>query len=89
MVCILESVTVELRTARGRVFSGQAAGVEMRTTDGVIAITPCEASYLTLTQTTQVTLRVGTEYFTFVLTNAAASLREGLLTVIAEDIHTL
>jgi F0F1-type ATP synthase epsilon subunit len=83
----LKTLIVELNTPKGSVFSGLAAGVELRTTDGVIAINPQEESYLNLTQTTQITLRVGTEFLDFVLKNAAASLREGMLTVLAEDIQ--
>jgi len=58
-----------------------------RTTDGVIAINPQDESYLNLTETTQITLRVGAEFLTFALVNAAASLREGRLTVLAEKIR--
>lgn len=57
--------------------------------DGVIAISPQEESYLNLTQTTQITLRIGADFLGFVLKNAAASLRNGLLTVIAEDIQPM
>jgi hypothetical protein len=85
----LKSVMVELSTPKGSVFSGQAGGVELRTTDSVIAINPQEESYLNLTQTTQITLRVGTECLSFMLKNAAASLRDGRLTVIAEEISPL
>ena len=81
----LKNVMVELSTPKGSVFSGQAGSVELRTTDGVIAINPQEESYLNLTQTTQITLRVGTEFLSFVLKNAAASLRDGCLTVLAEE----
>lgn len=84
-----KNVMVELNTPKGSVFSGAAGGVELRTTDGVIAINPQEESYLNLTQTTQITLRVGTEFLSFVLKNAAASLRDGRLTVLAEDIQRM
>lgn len=80
---------VELNTPQGSIFSGQADGAELRTTDGVIAIRPDEESYLNLTQTTQITLRVGTEFLIFSLENAAASLRDGRLTVIAEHIRRI
>ena len=83
----MKKVMVELSTPNGTVFSGEAGGVELRTTDGVIAIKPREESYLHLTQTTQITLRVGTEFLTFALENAAASLRDGRLTVLAEKIR--
>ena len=80
---------VELNTPQGSIFSGHTDGAELRTTDGVIAIRPDEESYLNLTQTTQITLRVGTEFLIFALENAAASLRDGRLTVIAEHIHRI
>lgn len=80
---------VELNTSRGSVFSGPADGVEMRTTDGVIAINPREESYLNLTQTTQIALRLGAEFHTFELENAAASLRDGHLTILAEKIREI
>jgi F0F1-type ATP synthase epsilon subunit len=83
----LKTVMVKLSTPQGSVFSGPAGGVELRTTDGTIAINPREESYLNLTRTTEITLRVGTEFFRFMLKNAAASLREGQLTVLAEEIH--
>jgi len=83
----LKSLMIELNTANGSVFSGQADGVELRTTDGAIAINPQDESYLNLTETTQITLRVGAEFLTFALENAAASLREGRLTVLAETIR--
>lgn len=82
----LKSVMVEMNTPKGSVFSGQASGVELRTTHGAIAINP-QDSYLNLTETTQITLRVGTEFLTFALENAAASLRDGRLTVLAETIE--
>jgi F0F1-type ATP synthase epsilon subunit len=83
----LKFVTVELTTPKGSVFSGQTGGVELRTEDGVIAINPQEESYLNLPHTTQLTLRVGTEFLTFALKNAAASLREGQLVVLAEEVQ--
>jgi F0F1-type ATP synthase epsilon subunit len=82
-----KTVIVELNTPRGSIFSGSASGVELRTTDGAIAINPREESYLSLTHTTELTLRVGTEFICFGLKNAAACLRNGRLTVLAEEIH--
>ena len=85
----LKTVSVELSTPKGSVFSGHAGAVELRTTDGVIAINPQEESYLNLTETTQITLRVGTEFLSFVLKNAAASLRDGRLTVLAKEVRPM
>lgn len=81
---------VDLNTSGGSVFSGHADGVELRTSDGVIAIqSGDENSYINLTQTTEITLRVGGDIRTFALKNAAASLREGRLTLIAEEVQPL
>ena len=80
---------VELNTPRSHVFSGYADGAELLTTDGKITIQSAEESYLNLTETTQITLRVGTEFITFVLKNAAASVRGRRLTVLAEEIRQL
>ena len=85
----IKNVSVELSTPKGSVFSGRAGAVELQTTDGVIAINPQEESYLNLTQTTQMTLRVGTEFLSFVLKNAAASLRDGQLIVLAEEVQPM
>ena len=82
-------MVVELNTPGGSVFSGHADGVELRTTDGVIAIRPGEESYLNLTEATRITLRVGAGFQSFALKNAAASLREGRLTVVAEEIQAV
>ena len=81
------TVMVELTTAKGTVFSAQADGVELRTTDGVIAINPLDETYLHLTNTTEITLRIGTEFHTFALEKAAACLLDGCLTVVAESIE--
>lgn len=83
----LKTVLVELSTAQGTVFSGRTDAVELLTTDGTIAITPRDESYLNLTHATEITIRVGTKFSRFALTNAAASLREGRLSVLAEEIH--
>lgn len=81
---------VDLNTPGGTVFSGHADGVELRTTDGVIAIhSGEEKSYINLTQTTEITLRVGGDFHTFALKNAAASLRDGRLTLVAEEVQPL
>lgn len=86
---LTNAMIVELNTPAGSVFSAHADGVELRTTDGVIAIRPGEESYLNLTETTQITLRVGTEFLSFALKNAAASLRDGRLIVVAESIRRI
>ena len=63
------------------------ANPQLRTTDGIVAITPREDCYLSMIHTTEITLRIGNEFKIFTLKNAAASLRSGHLTVLAEEIH--
>ena len=82
-------MVVELNTPRGSVFSGHADDAELRTTDGVITIQPAKQSYLNLTEVTQIRLRIGTGFISYMLKNAAASLRDGRLTVLAEEIRQL
>ena len=81
------NVTVELTTPRGPVFTGTSSTIELRTTDGAIAITPREDCYLSMVHSTEITLRIGDEFKTFKLKNATASLRSGHLTVLAEEIQ--
>jgi F0F1-type ATP synthase epsilon subunit len=83
-----QRIRVELTTPRGRVFSGVASSIELRTAGGLIAITPFEKSYLSMLHTTEIRLRIGSEFRAFVLENANASLSDGLLTVLAEKIRS-
>lgn len=80
------NIAVELNAPQGAVFSGTASSIELRTTGGVIAITPDEDSYLSMIHTTEITLRVDKEFKTFTMRNGAASLRSGVLTILAEEI---
>jgi F0F1-type ATP synthase epsilon subunit len=86
MIRKAKKLKVELRTATGPVFSGQVNAVGLQTGDGLIAIDPREESYLNFSRTTEITLREGNTFRTFVLSNATASLRNGKLTVLAEGI---
>jgi len=82
-----QRIRVELTTPRGRVFSGVASSIELRTAEGLIAITPFEKSYLSMLHTTEITLRIGNEFRAFLLENATAGLVEGRFTVLAEEIR--
>ena len=85
----MTDLTVELSTPSGRVFSATASSIEMRTVEGLIAITPLEKSYLSMMHTTEITVRIGDEFRAFVLENATASLAKGRLTVLAEEIRAV
>ncbi len=82
-----DDVVVELNTPLGSVFTGRVTTLELRTSDSVIAINPPNQAYLSLTHITQLTLRVGTEFMSFRLKNAAGGLNNGRLTVLAEEIR--
>src|SRR6266508_3778480 len=82
-----QPIRVELTTPRGRVFSGVVSSIEMRTGEGLIAITPLEKSYVSMIHTTEITVRIGHEFRTFVMKNASAGLAEDSLTVLAEEIQ--
>jgi F0F1-type ATP synthase epsilon subunit len=84
-----KDLLVELNTSEGTVFSGPADDVELKTTEGVIAINPREGNYLSFTQITHLTLRIGGEFLDFLMQNASASVRDGKLTVLAEAIHRI
>lgn len=86
MLPIPKVISVDLCTAKGSAFSCLAEGVEIRTVD-VLSINPQTQTYLTLSQSTQITALVEHKFLTFELCNAAASLQEGRLTVIAEKIR--
>lgn len=80
--------SVELKTTQATIFSGPADSVELRTTDGFIAVTRLCESYFNFTDATQITVRRGSKLTSFVLENAAASLRGEHLCVVAEEIRT-
>jgi F0F1-type ATP synthase epsilon subunit len=84
-----KELTVELSTPGGRVFSGVAASVDLCTDGGNVYITPSEDCYLVMVHATQVTLQLGKKTHSFALHNAVASLRMGLLTILAEEIQPL
>jgi hypothetical protein len=85
MFHIVKSVIVELNTAEGHVFTVQAEAVELRATEATIAINADNESYYTMNEATGMMLRVGEEFLSFALRNAAAKLRDGQLIIVAED----
>src|SRR4051812_42786859 len=66
-------ILVELNTPRRGFFKGYAKTVELRADTGVIAMNAGEANYLSLTGTTEITLRVDRTILCFVVKNATAS----------------
>jgi F0F1-type ATP synthase epsilon subunit len=85
MFRVVKNVVVELNTANGCVFSVQAAAVELRASEATIAINPDSESYFNMSEASQISMRVGTEFLSFALKNAAAKLQDGRLTIMAEE----
>jgi hypothetical protein len=70
MFRVVKNVIVELNTAKGCIFSVHAAAVELRASEAIIAINPDSESYFNMSEATQITMRVGTEFLSFMLKNA-------------------
>lgn len=85
----LQSIKVELTTAKGFAFIGYTDGVELQAINGVLAINPRSVSYMNILHISRITLRVGAEFTTYALENAAGGLQQGRLTIIAEDIQKM
>ena len=80
---------VELQTPHGVLLEGATEGVEMRTNDGIIEIRPGQDSQISLVSTTEITLRMDGKVLRYALKNAAAGLRDGRLTILAETARPL
>ena len=83
----MNDLTVELNTACGRVFTGIATSIDVRTEDGSVHIGPNEESYLNMVHATEITLQTADGPCIFVLENAVAGLKERTFTVLAESIR--
>ncbi len=83
----MNTVTVEISTPEGVFFAGPSSAVDLHSIDADIHIEPSGESYLTLLRLTEITIRRGSEFLSFVLENATASLRAGQLVVLAENIR--
>ena len=83
----MNDLTVELSTASGRVYTGTALSIDVRTEDGSVHITPREESYLSMIHATEITLQTADGPCVFVLENAAAGLTGRTFSVLAESIR--
>ena len=83
----MNDLTVELHTASGRVFTGIATSIDVRTEDGSVHIGPNEESYLNMVHATEITLQTADGPCVFLLENAAAGLTGRTFTVLAESIR--
>ncbi len=74
-------------TAQGCVFRGQATAVRVKLSDGAMELSSPAVAYLNFAEVTEVLLQGETGTVLFELKNAVASLRNGKLTVVAEEIR--
>lgn len=83
------SVTVELSTPQGRVFTVEATSIDMHTEDGSVHITPNDESYLNMVHATEITLQTADGVVAFILENAVGGLSKDHFTVLAESIRRI
>ena len=83
----MNDLKVELNTASGRVFTGIATSIDVRTEDGSVHIGPNAESYLNMVHATEITLQTADGPCIFVLENAAAGLTGRTFTVLAESVR--
>ena len=83
----MNDLTVELNTASGRVFTGIATAIDVRTQDGSVHIGPNEESYLNMVHATEITLQTADGPCVFRLENSVAGLKGRTFTILAESIR--
>lgn len=82
----MKDLSVQLSTATGCVFSGDASSLDVRTEDGSIHVSN-EESFLNMVHATEVTVQTPDGPRVFALDNAVAGLKGHVFTVLAESIH--
>lgn len=83
----MNTVAIEISTPAGVFFAGPSSAVDLHSIDVAIHIEPTGESYLTLLRLTEITIRQGSEFLSFLLENATASVKVGQLIVLAENIR--
>ena len=83
------AVAVELSTPRGKYLAWRCSAVELSSVDGSIEINPAAGNFLSLLKATRITLRSGGAFFSYVLENATANLKDGRLVILAEEIRQI
>jgi hypothetical protein len=81
------NLIVELSTPRGTVFIGETSSVELKTGDGSVLMLPPGNTVISMTGSSTIVLRCGSNLKRFLLENATLGLRGGRLTILAEVIQ--
>lgn len=80
-------ISVELTTPLGQVFGGDVSSAEISLATGTIQMEAGHTTYFGLVAAAEVTLRLGRRHRYFAVTNAAISIENRRVTVLAEIIR--
>ena len=85
----MNHLSVQLSTATGCVFSGNASSLDLRTEEGSIHINSNEENFVSMVHTTEVTVQTPDGPRVFALDNAVAGLKGHRFTVLAESVRLI
>ena len=85
----MNHLSVQLSTATGCVFSGNATSLDVRTDSGSIHVNSNEESFLNMLHATEVTVQTPDGPRVFALDNAVAGLKGHCFTVLAESVRLI
>ena len=82
-------LNLRLATPSGDVFFGPVSEVSLRTSEGIVQLSPGNPTYLGRILTGRIDLRVGSEWLGYTSFDASASTHAGTLTVMAVEVSEL
>jgi F0F1-type ATP synthase epsilon subunit len=82
-------LNLRLATAGGDVFFGPVSEVSLRTSQGIVQLSPGNPTYLGRILLGRIDLRVGSEWLGYAIFDASASTHAGTLTVMAAEVSQL
>jgi len=82
-------LNLRLATPSGDVFFGPVSEVSLRTSQGIVQLSPGSPTYLGRILTGRIDVRVGSEWLGYTIFDASASTHAGTLTVMAVEVSEL
>jgi F0F1-type ATP synthase epsilon subunit len=82
-------LNLRLATPSGDVFCGPISEVSLRTSQGIVQLSPGNPTYVGRILTGRIDLRVGTKWLGYAIFDASASTHAGTLTVMAVEVSQL
>ena len=82
-------LNLRLATPGGDVFFGRVSEVSLRTSQGIVQLSPGNPTYLGRILLGRIDLRVGSEWLGYAIFDASASTHAGTLTVMAAEVSQL